>query len=42
MSVNFKGPFRLCALIGERMAAGDGGSIINISSIAAVAPGPTS
>jgi NAD(P)-dependent dehydrogenase (short-subunit alcohol dehydrogenase family) len=40
VSVNFKGPFRLCALLGERMAAGDGGSIINISSIAAVAPGP--
>jgi NAD(P)-dependent dehydrogenase (short-subunit alcohol dehydrogenase family) len=40
VSVNFKGPFRLCALIGQRMAAGDGGSIINISSIAAVAPGP--
>ncbi|HWE34438.1 MAG TPA: glucose 1-dehydrogenase [Solirubrobacteraceae bacterium] len=40
VSVNFKGPFRLCALIGERMAAGAGGSIINVSSIAAVAPGP--
>jgi NAD(P)-dependent dehydrogenase (short-subunit alcohol dehydrogenase family) len=40
VSVNFKGPFRVCALFGERMAAGDGGSIINISSIAAVAPGP--
>jgi NAD(P)-dependent dehydrogenase (short-subunit alcohol dehydrogenase family) len=40
VSVNFRGPFRLCALFGERMAAGDGGSIINISSIAAVAPGP--
>ncbi len=40
VSVNFRGPFRLCALIGQRMAAGDGGSIINLSSIAAVAPGP--
>ena len=39
--VNLKGPFRLSALIGERMAAGDGGSIINVSSIAAVQPTPT-
>ena len=38
LSVNLKGPFRLSALIGERMAAGDGGSIINVSSIAAVRP----
>jgi NAD(P)-dependent dehydrogenase (short-subunit alcohol dehydrogenase family) len=38
VSVNFKGPFRLSALVGERMAAADGGSIINMSSIAAVAP----
>jgi NAD(P)-dependent dehydrogenase (short-subunit alcohol dehydrogenase family) len=28
----------LSALVGERMARGDGGSIINVSSIAAVAP----
>ncbi|MCZ0941882.1 MAG: SDR family oxidoreductase [Gammaproteobacteria bacterium] len=42
MSVNFKGPFRLSALIGERMAAGDGGSIINISSTASLNPSPTS
>lgn len=41
VGVNFKGPFRLSALIGERMAAGDGGSIINVSSIAAVQPTPT-
>ncbi|HEU5084157.1 MAG TPA: glucose 1-dehydrogenase [Acidimicrobiales bacterium] len=40
LAVNFKGPFRLSALIGERMAAGDGGSIINVSSIAAVQPTP--
>jgi NAD(P)-dependent dehydrogenase (short-subunit alcohol dehydrogenase family) len=32
VGVNFKGPFRLCALVGERMAAGDGGSVINVSS----------
>jgi NAD(P)-dependent dehydrogenase (short-subunit alcohol dehydrogenase family) len=39
-AVNLKGPFRLSALVGERMAAGGGGSIINISSIAAVRPSP--
>jgi NAD(P)-dependent dehydrogenase (short-subunit alcohol dehydrogenase family) len=31
-NLNFKGPFRLCALIGERMVADGGGSIINVSS----------
>jgi NAD(P)-dependent dehydrogenase (short-subunit alcohol dehydrogenase family) len=40
VGVNFKGPFRLTALIGSRMAAGDGGSIINISSIGAQRPTP--
>ncbi|MDB0005948.1 glucose 1-dehydrogenase [Ilumatobacteraceae bacterium] len=40
VGVNFKGPFRLSSLIGSRMADGDGGSIINVSSIAAVAPTP--
>jgi len=40
-AVNLRGPFRLASLIGTRMAAGDGGSIINISSIAAVQPMPT-
>jgi NAD(P)-dependent dehydrogenase (short-subunit alcohol dehydrogenase family) len=40
LAVNLKGPFRLSALIGSRMAAGDGGSIINISSMAAVRPTP--
>jgi NAD(P)-dependent dehydrogenase (short-subunit alcohol dehydrogenase family) len=39
-AVNFKGPFRLTALIGEKMAAGAGGSIINISSIGALKPAP--
>ncbi len=39
-SVNLKGPFRLSTLIGDRMAASSGGSIINISSIAAVQPSP--
>ena len=42
MAVNLKGPFRLSALIGERMAAGDGGSIINISSTASLNPSPGS
>ena len=32
VALNFKGPFRLAALVGSRMAQGDGGSIINISS----------
>ena len=32
IGVNLKGPFRLCALVGERMAGSQGGSIINISS----------
>jgi NAD(P)-dependent dehydrogenase (short-subunit alcohol dehydrogenase family) len=38
IAVNLKGPFRLAALIGERMAAGEGGSIINVSSTGAVRP----
>ncbi len=42
VGVNLKGPFRLMALVGERMAAGDGGSIINISSTASLNPSPTS
>jgi NAD(P)-dependent dehydrogenase (short-subunit alcohol dehydrogenase family) len=41
LDVNLKGPFHLTALIGSRMARGDGGSILNISSTAAVRPGPT-
>jgi NAD(P)-dependent dehydrogenase (short-subunit alcohol dehydrogenase family) len=40
IGVNFKGPFRLSALIGERMYEGDGGSIINISSSGALFPAP--
>ena len=40
IAVNLRGPFRLCSLVGPRMAEGAGGSIINISSIAAVIPGP--
>jgi NAD(P)-dependent dehydrogenase (short-subunit alcohol dehydrogenase family) len=38
LDLNLKGPFRLSSVIGERMAAGDGGSIINISSFAAIRP----
>jgi len=40
IDVNLKGPFRLSALFGERMAAEGGGSIINVSSVAAVQPSP--
>jgi NAD(P)-dependent dehydrogenase (short-subunit alcohol dehydrogenase family) len=32
VGVNLKGPFRLGVLVGARMAAGDGGSIINVST----------
>jgi NAD(P)-dependent dehydrogenase (short-subunit alcohol dehydrogenase family) len=39
--VNLKGPFRLMANVGTRMADGDGGSIINISSGGAIRPNPT-
>jgi NAD(P)-dependent dehydrogenase (short-subunit alcohol dehydrogenase family) len=38
VGVNLKGPFRLAALVGTRMAGGSGGSIINISSMAAARP----
>lgn len=41
LSVNFKGPFRLSALVGERMAAGAGGVIINLSSSASFKPEPS-
>ena len=45
MDVNLKGPFRLSALVGTRMAGADhggsnGGSIIFVSSIASHRPGP--
>jgi len=32
LGVNLKGPFRLGSLVGARMAEGDGGSIINVST----------
>ena len=38
IGVNLKGPFRLMTLIAPRMAEGDGGSIINVSSVAAIRP----
>ena len=42
IGVNMKGPFRLAVLAGTHMRdSGNGGSIINVSSIAAVEPTPT-
>jgi NAD(P)-dependent dehydrogenase (short-subunit alcohol dehydrogenase family) len=42
LGVNLKGPFRLTALVGTRMAASSyGGSIINVSSSGSIRPGPT-
>ena len=38
IAVNLKGPYRLTALVGERMVDGGGGSIVNISSIGSVRP----
>jgi NAD(P)-dependent dehydrogenase (short-subunit alcohol dehydrogenase family) len=40
IAVNLRAPFRLSAVIGERMRADGSGSIINVSSIAAVRPTP--
>jgi NAD(P)-dependent dehydrogenase (short-subunit alcohol dehydrogenase family) len=40
IDVNLSGPFRLTALVGTRMAAADGGAVINISSVAAEHPTP--
>jgi NAD(P)-dependent dehydrogenase (short-subunit alcohol dehydrogenase family) len=42
VALNLKGPYRLSALVGTRMAEGDGGNIINISSTASVSPSPDS
>lgn len=36
LNLNFKGPFRLASQVAHRMAQGDGGSIINISSTGAL------
>jgi NAD(P)-dependent dehydrogenase (short-subunit alcohol dehydrogenase family) len=40
VDVNMKGPFRLSAVVGTRMAQGDGGSIIMVSSTASLRPSP--
>lgn len=40
VGVNFKGPFRLSTLIGERMVEAGKGSIINVTSAGAVRPHP--
>jgi len=41
MGVNLKGPFRLSAIVGTRMAAEGGGSIIFVSSVASQRPSPS-
>ncbi len=41
VAINLKGPFRLCAVVGKQMMEGEGGSIINVSSTAAMTPSPT-
>ncbi len=38
VNLNFKGPFRLAALVGERMVADGSGSIINVSSSGSLRP----
>ncbi len=40
LALNFKGPFRMTALVGSRMAAGEGGAIVNISSVGSLRPTP--
>jgi NAD(P)-dependent dehydrogenase (short-subunit alcohol dehydrogenase family) len=40
MNLNFKGPFRLASQVAKRMADGDGGVIVNISSSGALVPLP--
>ncbi len=37
-AVNARGPFRLSALLGSRMADGDGGSIINVTTAGSLRP----
>jgi NAD(P)-dependent dehydrogenase (short-subunit alcohol dehydrogenase family) len=38
LNLNFKGPFRLASQVAKRMADGDGGSIINLSSSGSLVP----
>ncbi|HEY8618384.1 SDR family oxidoreductase [Phenylobacterium sp.] len=40
VSLNFKGPFRLASLVAHRMAQGEGGVILNVSSSGALVPLP--
>jgi NAD(P)-dependent dehydrogenase (short-subunit alcohol dehydrogenase family) len=40
VNLNLKGPFRLSALVAERMVAAGGGAIINVSSTGSLRPGP--
>jgi NAD(P)-dependent dehydrogenase (short-subunit alcohol dehydrogenase family) len=40
VNLNLKGPFRLSTLLGERMMAAGGGSIINVSSTGSLRPAP--
>ena len=40
VGLNLKGPFRLTTLVGARMVASGGGSIINVSSTGSIRPAP--
>jgi NAD(P)-dependent dehydrogenase (short-subunit alcohol dehydrogenase family) len=40
LNLNFKGPFRIASQVAKRMAEGDGGAIINVSSSGALNPLP--
>jgi NAD(P)-dependent dehydrogenase (short-subunit alcohol dehydrogenase family) len=40
LNLNFKGPFRLASQVAKRMADGDGGCIINVSSSGSLMPLP--
>ncbi len=41
LGLNFKGPFRLASQVAKRMADGDGGVIINVSSSGSLMPMPS-
>jgi NAD(P)-dependent dehydrogenase (short-subunit alcohol dehydrogenase family) len=41
VDLNMKGVFRLTALVGSRMVADGGGSIVNVSSVGSIRPNPT-
>jgi len=40
LNLNFKGPFRLASLVAKRMADGEGGCIINVTSSGSMMPLP--